>query len=355
MIIVGEIQASTRDSIIEFPSCPPDKNDWPWTVEAIDLPGLLSEKSHWPRISIVTPSFNQADYIEETIRSVLLQNYPNLEYIIIDGGSTDGTLEIIRKYEPWLAYWVSEPDRGQAHAINKGFQHASGDWMAYLNSDDIYYPGALFTAISHRVESEAEIIIAGMDIVEIQQQQKIFLRTVTPHQGESIHSFPIFTNGRIEFFLFMQPSMFWRKSIWDRTGMFSEQYNYIMDREWCTRALAQNARVVLLDDVLARFALHPGSKSNDDSAKFLVERAHMYQRLSHQREFRSFFCAVESFYTHIKIWQNRFYGVSDSLRKQNHPFLAFGVLTLARLLRRIRLGLNCLAEFQRKLVTRKGK
>ena len=97
----------------------------------------------WPKISIVTPSYNQGEFIERTIRSVLLQGYPNLEYIIIDGGSTDRSVELIGKYEPFIRYWVSEPDKGQSNAINKGFQHASGGIFAWLNSDDIYLPGAL--------------------------------------------------------------------------------------------------------------------------------------------------------------------------------------------------------------------
>jgi glycosyltransferase involved in cell wall biosynthesis len=133
---------------------------------------------NWPKISIVTPSFNQGQYIEETILSVLSQNYPNLEYIIIDGGSTDDTVEIIKKYESRITYWVSEPDRGQSHAINKGLQKCTGEIFNWLNSDDWYMPGALFdVANAFRINSRAQFVSGYENHVE--QSGMINLHTGT--------------------------------------------------------------------------------------------------------------------------------------------------------------------------------
>ncbi len=123
-------------TLADLPSPPSNQTGWMWNEESSQLPENMPDGHQLPRITIVTPSYNQGQFLEATIRSVLLQGYPNLEYIIIDGGSSDNSVEIIRKYEPWLAYWVSEKDRGQAHAINKGFAHATGSIYAYLNSDD---------------------------------------------------------------------------------------------------------------------------------------------------------------------------------------------------------------------------
>src|SRR5882762_4423248 len=128
-------------SLKQLPEPPKGKTGWPWTEQSPRVPATMPEGRLWPGISIVTPSFNQGQFIEETIRSVLLQGYPNLEYFVIDAGSADLTLEIIKKYEPWITYWVSEPDNGQVDAIKKGLRLSSGEWFNWINSDDILLQG----------------------------------------------------------------------------------------------------------------------------------------------------------------------------------------------------------------------
>jgi len=126
-----------------FPPPPKGKNGWPWTTERDSLEDSEAVSIDCPKITIVTPSFNQGMFIEATIRSVLLQNYSNLEYIIVDGGSTDNSTNVIKKYESWISYWVSEPDNGQYDAINKGFSVSTGEIMLWLNSDDMLVSGSL--------------------------------------------------------------------------------------------------------------------------------------------------------------------------------------------------------------------
>lgn len=332
-------------------SPPPGKTGWPWTEQTPRLPDTMPNGEPWPRVSIVTPSYNQAEYLEETIRSVLLQGYPNLEYIIIDGGSTDGSVDIIRKYEPWLAYWVSEPDRGQGHAINKGFQRTTGEIMAYLNSDDIYYPNALGLVASRIVQSNSDILIGALVQVRLDQEEIGFAQRLSPHDGPSVHTSPIFSNGRIEDFRFMQPSMFWQRAIWQRTGEMNERHHCNMDREWCLRALANGASVLTVDDVLARFALHPGSKSQESKLEFVLEGAQMYWRFSRTPGFRCIPCLLESLRFRLRFLQNTYYARSEELYQNGQRGKAFFVLWTARLLRRARLGLNRLARIQRTMST----
>jgi glycosyltransferase involved in cell wall biosynthesis len=247
-------------TLTKLPFSPPGKTGWPWTEESKQLPG----GSSWPRVSIVTPSYNQAQFIEETIRSVLLQGYPDLEYIIIDGGSTDGSVEIIRKYEPWLAYWVSELDTGQADAIQKGFTRITGDIVAYLNSDDIYLPNAIATAVSVFQDTRDLALVYGDLIIVDEASQVVGKRC--GFEGE-------FT----EFFLSLtdpipQPSAFLTRAALDAAGGLDPNFHMLMDFDLWARVGLRGMKMKHIPKNLSRFRLHGESKTGTSMLSFAQER-----------------------------------------------------------------------------------
>jgi glycosyltransferase involved in cell wall biosynthesis len=211
-----------------------------------------------PRISVITPSFNQAAFIEQTITSVLQQNYPNLEYIIIDGGSTDGSVDIIKKYDSGIAYWVSERDRGQAHAINKGLARATGDIIAYLNSDDYYLDGALArVAEDFNRDPDADLLHGRCRIVDqsgVNLDEQV--GSITRYD-EILDLWDVWWNRRH----FVQPEVFWTKRISDSIGPFREDLFWVMDYDYWLRILAAGGRVGFIDAELAAFRLQPNQKS----------------------------------------------------------------------------------------------
>lgn len=212
----------------------------------------------FPRITIITPSFNQGQYLEQTMLSVLDQEYPNLEYIIIDGGSTDNSVDIIRKYEDKLAYWISEPDNGQAHAINKGLEKATGDVFNWLNSDDYLEPGALMAIGKKFAENPFAKIVCGYTYCFFEDTRA---HSHTYRMGLKKSIADTILNVEMN-----QPGSFYRTEIVKGFGGVNESLRYVFDDELWFRFLMQNGigNVKLIDDRIANFRLHDKSKSIGD-------------------------------------------------------------------------------------------
>jgi glycosyltransferase involved in cell wall biosynthesis len=226
-------------------------------------------------ISIITPSYNQALYLEQTIDSILSQNHPNLEYIIIDGGSRDGSVDIIKKYEKYLKFWVSESDRGQSHAINKGISKASGDIINWINSDDYYESGA-FKHVAEAFE-DPDIEVAAFKGKVIDERGKL----IRYSKGTDIYKDLAKTIGwaRID-----QPETFFRKSVFDKITPLNENLHYTMDLEMWIRHLLEfgTNKVILSDEFLVNFRFHQDSKSSNYQNLFRLERNWIFNRLAEQ-------------------------------------------------------------------------
>ena len=219
---------------------------------------------NYPSISIVTPVYNQVQHIEDTILSVLSQGYPNLEYIIIDGGSTDGTVDVIRRYASRLHYWVSEPHHGMYDAIQKGFEHSTGDIMAWIGSDDMYHPRSLFAVGK---------IFATLPDVEWLEGATTYYNT----QGETIEikqSRPFTQNHFLcgDFRWIQQESTFWRRSLWDKAGgHVSTQLKYAGDYELWLRFF-RHSQLYVTNCLLGGFRMRgAGQLSHDHHEDYLNE------------------------------------------------------------------------------------
>jgi glycosyltransferase involved in cell wall biosynthesis len=205
----------------ELPLPPPDNTGWPWTEESTQLPALMPDGSEWPRISIVTPNYNYGHFIEETIRSVLLQGYPNLEYIIMDGGSKDNSVEIIHKYEQWLSFWVSEPDYGQSNAINKGIKKATGKIFNWLNSDDILSLSALSHVASIWNQTNPTILVGSGKVITMEADSDWI-----PDKSIAPLKLALNCQGGVGM---AQPSTFISLEALKSVGGVNENLHYIMD------------------------------------------------------------------------------------------------------------------------------
>lgn len=209
------------------------------------------------KLSIVTPSYNQGEFLEATMLSVLNQNYPDLEYLVVDGGSKDNSIETIKRYETRLANWVSEPDRGQVHAINKGLAKATGDIVAYLNSDDVYLPGAFTAVVAYfRAHPDCQWL-CGDTILFGDGHQTELIRARVPKSAAHCLSWA---------YKAPQPAMFWKRELLN-TG-FDEQWRYCFDHDLYVRLLLDGYQCHYLPLPLAAYRLHGSSKTVAESGGF---------------------------------------------------------------------------------------
>ncbi len=243
----------------------------------------------WPKISIVTTNYNGVAWLEQTILSVLNQNYPNLEYIVIDGGSTDGSQRIIEKYESRLAYWESSPDRGFAHAYNKGFTKATGDVLAWLNSDDIYTPWALETVARCFTDQPQVQWLTSLYPMVCGTSGRTVLTPADPFNRE------LFYKGVYGLVLpfIQQESTFWRRELWEATGAtLDEGLELAIDTELWARFFKQS-ELYAVTSPIGCFRYRTDSKSGRDISAYYAEMARvlgnydsgLFPRLLHKRYF----------------------------------------------------------------------
>ena len=205
----------------ELPQPPDGKTGWPWIDDIQRYE--FDVKAEWPLVSIVTPSLNQGQFLEQTIRSVLLQGYPNLEYLILDGGSTDTSIDIINKYSQWITYWISEKDQGQSDAINKGFSRAKGEFVAWLNSDDVLLPGCIRAIIeTFRKNPSAGMVFGDVEVIN--------------EQGSHIGKFEPVNFSFEDLLSFRQiipqQAAFFQKNVAFSVGLLNTDLDYAMDHDF---------------------------------------------------------------------------------------------------------------------------
>lgn len=255
----------------ELPAPPPGKFGWPWTEQSRRLPNTMPNGRPWPRITVVTPSFNQGQFIEETIRSVLLQGYPNLEYFIFDAGSTDNSVEIIKKYDAWLRFWVSEPDAGQSAAINRGLQMGSGLYATWINSDDMMYKNAL---IEHacRIGFDGNRVYVGLCFYIDVAGKTVVVRRGRIHSLEDLLSIKTIwrSGGNI-----VQPEVLFPLRLALQVGGLNPDNHFTMDYELWGKFFLAGARFQYTEIPFGMARLHSEQKTANGlrQTRALVETA----------------------------------------------------------------------------------
>ncbi|NQT90208.1 MAG: FkbM family methyltransferase [Candidatus Omnitrophica bacterium] len=316
-------------SLKDLPAPPKGKTGWPWTEETPKGPEKMPYGRTWPKISIVTCNYNFGQYIEETIRSVLLQGYPDLEYIVMDGGSTDGSVDIIKKYEKWLTHWESEKDEGQGHAINKGFKMATGEIINWINSDDLLLPGALSCVAGELDRGKGRFFVYGD--CRWYDEKGDFLndgKAGYTNMGDLLKVW----SGRVKIW---QPAIFYYRSLLEEFGFLDESLYYAMDYDLWLRFL-KKYNFHYVDKALAIYRRHPEAKISHRSGLYkawlevlLISRRYWLGPFSHCYYWLSFW----SFFIRLKLRRRskKFYSISQDCLKRSKRlsslrYICYGML-----------------------------
>ena len=250
---------------------------WPYAVEYVEYPDTLPDGSPWPKISVVTPTYNQGKFIEQTINSVLNQQYPNLEYIIVDGGSTDETPEILDKYKEQFDHLISEPDEGQSDAINKGMNLTTGEILTWLNSDDLFTPGTLYAMAMGFWKSKADMVVGT---VQLLQGDKIVSEHLTSCDNGPLRLPELLDleNNWLKGRFFYQPELMFTRDLWERSGGYVDtELYYSMDHELWLRFAVAEAKLHVIGRPTVIYRVHDEQKTHDDYQPELREVNRRYR------------------------------------------------------------------------------
>jgi glycosyltransferase involved in cell wall biosynthesis len=304
---------ATALTLKDLPPPPPGKSGWPWTVPGKLLPETMPDGSEWPRLTIVTPSYNQGKFIEATIRSVLLQGYPNLEYIIIDGGSTDCTVEVIKKYEDYLFYWHSKKDKGQADAINQGLNKSSGKILAWINSDDVYVKGTFYKIVKAFQAHPDCVVVHGNRILINEIGEVTGWVSLPPFDPET------------GIYNVCSETAFWQRYVMNEVGRLNANLQFAIDLEFFGR-LYKQGKFLKLDDYLGYFRCYSESKSSTIAHIGREEAVREWKRLFGSENRTGDLTARKSFLQFLRL--------SAELIKQPRliglPYLSYRFLQLSR-------------------------
>ena len=281
----------------ELPLPPKGKIGWPWNEESkLNMPAFI-KGDVWPTISIVTPSYNQGEFLEETIRSILLQGYPNLDYIIIDGNSTDRSIKIIKKYQKWLSYWVSESDHGQSEAINKGWKRSKGEILAWLNSDDIYAANTLIKiAEFFQSNKNIDMVYGNCNLID---ECGDFIKTAPAKE----FSLKLLVNNK---WFIPQQATFIRSNVVKKIGGLDETLHLVMDWEYWLRIALNNFKIQHFSEVLSSYRLYQNAKTSSQSIRSGQEKIRVLKRIYRNKEFeQSIMPYKDGAFSYVHIWSGK--------------------------------------------------